>query len=214
MFVDRNVIVYDSGAGGMFLFHSMTGEDTMYVTEFNEYLPDDSKSKIDGVYSIGDIKIQDKNNLTTCHPYEVNGLKKLAKELGLHVKFTAITFGTTQLDIKCKFYIEVLFEIKKRNWVNQDNLISRDWTNRVLESIAKKEKIFLQANDWSWDYTVDYKKLFADADLDEVTNLIKYTNQSVEPVELQRKIRYYTQKNIEVIYKWAPHLEGYFQNGE
>ena len=211
--IDRNVIVYDSGAGGMFLGYNLTGDDSYIVTETNEYLPNNNKT--DNVFSLNDKQINHFNGLTTTHPYEVDALIKLAKELELSVRFTAITFGTQLNDVKCKFFVTLLFEIKKRIHTGDDSILTDFCTDSIYASVVRndREPIFLSPNGIKWDHKIDYKKLFAERNIDEITRLIKLTNQNVPPEIMQKKLEVYTHQNCKMITKFAPHMENYFEQG-
>ncbi len=211
--IDRNVIVYDSGAGGMFLGYNLTGTNSYKVTESNEYLPDGTET--DNVFSISDDQINHFNGLTTTHPYEVDALIKVANQLKLSVSFTAITFGTEPSDLRCKFFVALIFEIKHRIHTGDKTLLDDIHTDQLYASVVRKDRdpIFLSPNGMKWDHTIDYKKLFADRDIDEITRLIKITNQNVSPEIMQKKLEDYTRQNCAVITKYAPHMENYFEQG-
>lgn len=211
--IDRNVIVYDSGAGGMFLGYNLTGTNSYKVTESNEYLPDGTET--DNVFSISDDQINHFNGLTTTHPYEVDALIKVANRLKLSVSFTAITFGTEPNDLRCKFFVALIFEIKHRIHTGDNTLLNDTHTDQLYASVVRKDRdpIFLSPNGMKWDHTIDYKKLFAARDIDEITRLIKITNQNVSPEIMQKKIEDYTMQNCAIITKYAPHMENYFEQG-
>ena len=59
----------------------------------------------------------------------------------------------------------------------------------------------------------NYKKLFAERNIDEITRLIKLTNQNVPPEIMQKKLEVYTHQNCKMITKFAPHMENYFEQG-
>jgi hypothetical protein len=211
--IDRNVIVYDSGAGGMFLGYHLTGNDSYIVTESNEYLPDNDKT--DNVFSLNDKQINHFNGLTTTHPYEVDSLIKVAKQLELSVSFTAITFGNEPNDIRYKFFVSLIFEIKHRIHTGNNTRLDNKFTDTLFTSVVDKDMkpIFLSSNGIRWNHTIDYKKLFVDCDIDEITRLIKITNQNVSPEIMQKKLKVYTQENCAIITKFAPHMENYFEQG-
>lgn len=211
--IDRNVIVYDSGAGGMFLGYNLTGTNSYKVTESNEYLPDGTET--DNVFSISDDQINHFNGLTTTHPYEVDALIKVANRLKLSVSFTAITFGIEPNDLRCKFFVALIFEIKHRIHTGDNTLLNDTHTDQLYASVVRKDRdpIFLSPNGMKWDHTIDYKKLFANRDIDEITRLIKITNQNVSPEIMQKKIEDYTMQNCAIITKYAPHMENYFEQG-
>jgi hypothetical protein len=211
--IDRNVIVYDSGSGGMFLGYTLTGITSYRVTESNEYLP--CCDELDNVFSVHDKQINHFNGLTTTHPYEVDALIKLAKELELSINLIAITFGTQPNDLKCKFFVALIFEIKKRVHTGDDSILTDLHTDSLYASVVRKDRepIFLSPRGMRWDHKVDYKKLFADRDIDEITRLIKLTNQNVSPEIMQKKIEDYTHENCKIITKYAPHMENYFEQG-
>ena len=211
--IDRNVIVYDSGAGGMFLGYNLTGDDSYIVTETNEYLPDSNKT--DNVFSLNDKQINHFNGLTTTHPYEVDDLIRVAKQLELSVRFTAITFGNKPNDVKCKFFVALIFEIKHRLHTGDDSILTDFHTDSMYASVVRndREPIFLSPNGIKWDHKIDYKKLFAERNIDEITRLIKLTNQNIPPEIMQKKLEVYTHQNCKMITKFAPHMENYFEQG-
>lgn len=206
----RNVIVYDSGAGGMFLGYNLTGTTSYRVTDTNEYLPDGSET--DNVFSLNDKQINHFNGLTTTHPYEVDSLIKLAKQLKLSVNLIALTFGNEPNDLKCKFFVALIFEIKHRIYTGKNFILDDRYTDSLYASVVRKDRepIFLSPTGIKWNHTIDYKKLFAERNIDEITRLIKLTGQNVSPEFMKKKLEDYTIKNCEMITEYAPHMESYF----
>lgn len=208
--IDRNVIVYDSGAGGMFLGYNLTGTTSYRVTDSNEWLPDGTE--LDNVFSVDDENINHFNGLTTTHPYEVDDLIRVAKQLELSINLIAITFGNEPNDVKCKFFVALIFEIKHRIHSGDDSILTDYHTDTLYASVVRKDKepIFLSPHGIKWNHTIDYKKLFAERDIDEITRLLKLTGQNISPVIMQEKLKDYTEKNCAIITKYAPHMENYF----
>lgn len=208
--IDRNVIVYDSGAGGMFLGYNLTGTTSYRVTDSNEWLPDGTE--LDNVFSAHDEKINHFNGLTTTHPYEVDDLIRVAKQLELSINLIAITFGNEPNDVKCKFFVALIFEIKHRIHTGDDSILTDFHIDTLYASVVRKDKepIFLSPCGIKWNDTVDYKKLFAERDIDEITKLIKITGQNISPVIMQKKLKDYTEKNCDMITRYAPQMENYF----
>lgn len=208
--IDRNVIVYDSGAGGMFLGYNLTGTTSYRVTDSNEWLSDGTE--LDNVFSVNDENINHFNGLTTTHPYEVDDLIRVAKQLELSINLVAITFGNEPNDVKCKFFVALIFEIKHRIHTGDDSILTDFHTDTLYASVVRKDKepIFLSPRGIKWNDTVDYKKLFAERDIDEITKLIKITGQNISPVIMQKKLKDYTNKNCDMITRYAPHMENYF----
>lgn len=208
--IDRNVIVYDSGAGGMFLGYNLTGTTSYRVTDSNEWLSDGTE--LDNVFSVNDENINHFNGLTTTHPYEVDDLIRVAKQLELSINLVAITFGNEPNDVKCKFFVALIFEIKHRLHTGDDSILTDFHTDTLYASVVRKDKepIFLSPRGIKWNDTVDYKKLFAERDIDEITKLIKITGQNISPVIMQKKLKDYTNKNCDMITRYAPHMENYF----
>ena len=206
--IDRNVIVYDSGAGGMFLGYSLAQSSSYIVTDTNEYLPDGTEE--DNMFSVGDQQINHFNGLTTTHPYEVEDLKRTAKKLDLSFKLIAIILGDDELDMRCRFFLSLLFEIKHRIQTGVNFELTQDITDGFFRQVQGGERNFLSPLGSKWDATIKYKKLFADFDLDEITRLISLTEQNIKPERMRTLIQDYTIKNIEQVEKYAPHLKGYF----
>ena len=208
--IDRNVIVYDSGAGGMFLGYNLTGTTSYRVTNSNEWLSDGTE--LDNVFSVNDENINHFNGLTTTHPYEVDDLIRVAKQLELSINLIAITFGNEPNDVKCKFFVALIFEIKHRIHTGDDSILTDFHTDTLYASVVRRDKepIFLSPRGIKWNDTVDYKKLFAERDIDEITKLIKITGQNISPVIMQKKLKDYTNKNCDMITRYAPHMENYF----
>ena len=109
----------------------------------------------------------------------------------------------------------MIFEIKHRIHTGNNTRLDNKFTDTLYTSVVDKDMkpIFLSPNGIKWDHKVDYKKLFADRDIDEITRLIKITNQNVSPEIMQKKIEDYTNENCKIITKYAPHMENYFEQG-
>jgi len=212
-----NAIVYDSGTGGMFLGCKLSGSKDYELTLSNEYL---STSHSDWVYSKGDPKINTRNGITTTHPHELYSFKRKVKK----EKATATTIGITfdPDDTSAKIYAAILFEIKHRIHSSIESPVGEDWLDNLVESINCHWRTFMNNTDIinlgggvkeaSYDKTIDFRKLYIDADIQEIVKLITYTQSTVDSEWMKQEIITYTNNNMKLIDKWAPAFKGHVTN--
>ena len=208
----RNVLVYDSGTVGAFLSYALTNNHAYRVTAVNEYMHDYDTGIRDAAFAETDKYINHFNGLTITHPNDLENLKRVATSLGLSLNYIGLTLGNSELDIKYKFFVELLLEIKHRRHTKVGDNLTKFDTDGMYTGIRTSTCSFLSPNNSRCNAVVDYKKLFIDTDLVEIKKLINLTGQYTDPTKLQKLIQEYTAKNIELVNKYAPEWENYFND--